>query len=89
MYLQRNCCQVFLLMLLAKKMNFLNDSSCATSRDNEHKGNINLPLATCSTGMFSSPQKLLYFFNLPLGVLFTEEDRTSENFMSILEKQVC
>lgn len=75
-------------MLLAKKMNFVNDSGCVTSRDNEHKGNINLPLATCSTGMFSSPQKLLYF-NLLRGVLFVEEDRTSENFMSILEKQVC
>ena len=57
-----NCCQVFSLMLLAKKMNFVDDFGCVTSRDNEHKRNIHLPSATCTciTGMFSVPQKLLY-----------------------------
>ena len=47
-------------MLLAKKKNFVNDSGCVTSRDNEHKRNINLLSATRSTGMFSLLQKLFY-----------------------------
>ena len=33
--------------------------------------------------------EIIVQFNVLFCVLFAEEDRTSENFMSILEKQVC
>ena len=79
-------------MLLAKKMNFVDDSGCVTNRDNEHKRNIHFITIShmymyhwdvyCTT-------EIIVQFNVLFCVLFAEEDRTSENFMSILEKQVC